>query len=87
MADPFPDMPTTKLGVGGGKEMGVDSRGGFGFFLRFCLLFMYLFYLLWAALDLSCGTWDLSLQCTGSSLWCSGFSLVVVLRLRSTCAL
>ena len=26
---------------------------------------------------LSCGTWDLSMRCVGSSLQCAGFSLVV----------
>ena len=45
-------------------------------FLKIYLLFIYFVYFL-AASGLSCGTRDLSLQCSGSSLWCTGFSLVV----------
>ena len=49
------------------------------FFFSFLKRFIYyLFYLFLAVLGLICGTWDLSLQRAGSSLWCAGFSLVVV---------
>ena len=51
------------------------------YFFIFSLIFIYLFL---AASVLSCGTRDLSLWHTGSSLWCTGFSLVVACTLQST---
>ena len=45
--------------------------------LVFFKIFIYLFTYFFAALGLSCGMQDLSLQHAGSSLWCMRFSLVV----------
>ena len=49
----------------------------------FCFLFKHFIYLFLAALGLSCGTWDLLLWHFGSSLQCTGFSLVVARGLQS----
>ena len=57
------------------------------FFLKTYYLFMYLFTLFLAASGLSCGMRDLSLWRTGSSLWCAGFTLVVVHSLQGAWAL
>ena len=48
-----------------------------------CFCFLIFIYLFLAALGLSCGTRDLSLQRVGYSLWRTGFSLVVACRLIS----
>ena len=46
-------------------------------------IFIYSFIYFLAASGLSCGMWDLSLQCVGSSLQHMGFSLVVARGLQS----
>ena len=45
------------------------------YFLKIYFIKKFFFYL--AASGLSCGMWNLSLQCVGSSLRRAGFSLVV----------
>ena len=49
------------------------------YYKKYIYIFLkYLFIYFLAVSSLSCGTWDLSLRHTGTSLPCAGFSLVVV---------
>ena len=49
----------------------------------FFLIFMAALGLSCGTQDLRCGTWDPLLWRAGSSLWCTGFSLVVASGLRA----
>ena len=50
------------------------------------ILFLAVLGLSWGRRDLHCGMQDLLLRCTGSSLWCMGFSLIVA-RGFSSCSM